>query len=100
LKWKKQLLTNVSCFFFHGFQRDGFMTVSNNGGSKPNYPSPLRPYTYKGVDMNQQHETWVGQAVKNLQIVGEEDYVQADMLWEVLGRQEGEQDQYVYPTTF
>jgi len=72
------------------------MAVNNNGGSDPNYPSPLKPNVYKDVDVNQTHETWVGKAVYSLQPVTDEDYVQANGLWEVLGRTPGQQENFVH----
>jgi catalase len=77
------------------FQRDGFMAINGNGGLAPNYPSPIKPNVYKAVDVNQEHENWVGKAVYNLQPVTDEDYVQANGLWEVLGRTPGQQDNLV-----
>lgn len=78
------------------FQRDGFMTVNGNYGAAPNYPSTLQPNVYRDVDVNQHHETWTGQAIRDLQVVTDEDFVQADMLWKMLGKQEGEQEKLVY----
>lgn len=70
--------------------------MNGNSGANPNYPSTLQPNIYKPVDVYQQHETWVGQAVYDLQPVTDEDYVQANGLWEVLGRTPGQQDNFVY----
>jgi catalase len=71
------------------------MAVAGNGGSAPNYPSTLQPYEYKPVDVNQEHERWVGQAVHNLQPVSDEDYVQANMLWEMLGKKTSDQQDHL-----
>lgn len=71
------------------------MAVNGNYGGNPNYPSPLRPNIYKPVDFNQEHETWIGKATYDLQEVTDEDFVQANGLWEVLGRQPGQQDNFV-----
>lgn len=78
------------------FQRDGFMAVNGNYGDAPNYPSTIRPNTYRDVDVNQKHELWSGQAVYDLQQVTNEDYVQANMLWEMLGKQTDQQDHLVH----
>lgn len=78
------------------FQRDGFMTINGNYGASPNYPSTLKPNLYRDVDFNQVHESWTGQAIRDLQVVTDEDFVQANMLWEMLGKQEGEQEKLVY----
>ncbi|TAQ89519.1 hypothetical protein B7494_g2189 [Chlorociboria aeruginascens] len=77
------------------FQRDGPMAVNGNYGSKPNYPSsfePLAPTTaYTPID-----EQWSGHATNFQFQVGDQDYVQANALWEVLGRTTGQQDNFVY----
>lgn len=78
------------------FQRDGFMTMNGNYGATPNYPSTLQPNVYRDVDVNQVHESWTGQAIRDLQVVTDEDFVQANMLWEMLGKQDGEQEKLVY----
>ena len=72
------------------------MAINGNGGSDPNYPSPLRPNIYRNVDMNQKHETWVGQAVYNLQPMTADDYIQANGLWEVLGRTKNQQENFIH----
>jgi catalase len=72
------------------------MVVNGNGGAEPNYPSPLQPNMYRDVDTNQQHEIWTGQALYNLQPVTSEEYVQANWLWEVLGRTKGQQENLVH----
>jgi catalase len=72
------------------------MTVNGNSGANPNYPSTLHPNLYKPVDLYQQHETWVGKTLFALQPVTDDDYVQADGLWQVLGRTPGQQDNFVY----
>lgn len=92
----QQIPVNAPLHPHAAFQRDGFMTVNGNYGPAPNYPSTLRPNKYVDVDVNQQHEVWTGQAVRNLQEVTDEDFVQADMLWKMLGKQKGEQDKLVH----
>lgn len=51
--------------------------------------------TYKPVKPSQEHEKWAGAAVAQQLPVTEEDFVQPGLLWEVLGRQEGQQDNFV-----
>lgn len=99
----QQIPVNQPLHAYAPFQRDGFMAVGahTNYGAAPNYPSPLHPNTYKPVDAvleaaNSQHETWVGKAVHNLQPVTDEDYVQANALWEVLGRTKNQQEHLVH----
>ena len=90
----QQLPVNAPLHPYAAFQRDGFAALSNYGNA-PNYPSPLKPNTYKSVDVNEAHEKWVGSSTHNLQPVTDEDYVQADWFWTVLGKQEGQQDHLV-----
>ena len=71
------------------------MAINGNGGAFPTYPSTLQPNEYKPVDVNQEHETWVGKAVYNLQPVTDEDYVQANMLWEMLGKKTKDQQSHL-----
>ena len=92
----QQIPVNAPLHPYAPFQRDGYMAVNGNWGSDANYPSPLRPNTYKPVEPSQEHETWSGHAVKNLQPVTSEDYVQANGLWEVLGRTPGQQENLVH----
>lgn len=92
----QQIPVNTPLHVYSPFQRDGPFTVHSNYGSDPNYPSPLRPLTYKPVDKHPAHERWVGSAVNALQPVVDDDFVQATGLWEVLGRTKGQQDNFVY----
>ncbi|KAH8888026.1 catalase [Thozetella sp. PMI_491] len=92
----QQIPVNSPLHPYAPFQRDGYMTINGNWGSNPNYPSPIRPNIYEDVDVNQEHETWVGKAVYALQPVTDEDYVQANALWGVLSRTPGQQDNLVH----
>jgi catalase len=91
-----QIPVNAPLHAYAPFQRDGPATVNGNYGSAPNYPSPLKPNIYKQVDVNLSHEEWVGKATYNLQEVTDEDFVQAKGLWDVLGRTEGQQNNFVH----
>lgn len=71
------------------------MAVNGNYGANPNYPSSYRGLTYKPVKVTNEHEKWAGAAVSFLSEVTPEDYVQAKGLWEVLGKQSGQQDNFV-----
>lgn len=51
--------------------------------------------TNEPVKLSQEHESWVGAAVAQQLPVTEEDFVQAAILWEVLGKQPGQQDNLV-----
>ncbi|ETI23416.1 hypothetical protein G647_05218 [Cladophialophora carrionii CBS 160.54] len=95
----QQIPVNRPLHAYAPFQRDGAMSVAyQNYGAHPNYPSPLKPNTYLPVDqpIDAAHETWIGQAVHNLQPVTDEDFVQPNMLWEVLGKTEGQQEHLVH----
>ena len=52
--------------------------------------------TYRHVKPTNDHEKWAGAAVSYLSEVVPEDFVQAKGLWDVLGRQEGQQDNFVH----
>lgn len=71
------------------------MAVAGNSGSLPNYPSTFQPLP-KLKRFEPKHENWAGQAVNFKFEVTGEDYVQANGLWQVLGRTEGQQDHLVY----
>jgi len=70
------------------------MSVTGNSGSLPNYPSTLQPLKF-ARKIEPTHENWAGQAVNFKFEVGDEDYVQASALWDVLGRTEGQQEALV-----
>ncbi|KAI5308636.1 peroxisomal catalase A, partial [Ascosphaera atra] len=77
--------------------RDGFMAVNGNYGKNPNYPSTFRPLHFKkGASVSQQHEKWAGAVIAEQMPITDEDFVQATGLWNVLGKQPGQQDNLVY----
>lgn len=92
----QQLPVNRPLNVYAPWQRDGPAAISGNYGSDPNFASSLRPIQYSNADANQQHETWVGKALRNVQDVTDEDFVQPCNLWQVLGRTAGQQDNFVY----
>ena len=51
--------------------------------------------TYKPVKPIQEHEKWAGAAIAQQIPVTGEDFIQPNGLWEVLGRQPGQQDNFV-----
>jgi catalase len=91
----QQIPVNAPLRAFNPFQRDGAMAVNGNYGANPNYPSSYRQLTYKPVKASNSHEKWAGAAVSFLFEVTDEDYVQAKGLWDVLGRQPGQQDNFI-----
>lgn len=93
----QQIPVNAPLHPYTPWQRDGFFAINGNSGADPNYPSTIQPITYKPVDVNRRHEEWVGQAVnpQNFNEITDEDYVQATGLWKVLGRQKGQQENFI-----
>lgn len=91
----QQIPVNRPLRAFNPYQRDGMMAVNDNYGANPNYPSTFRNMTYKAVKPSQEHEKWAGAAVAQQLPVTEEDFVQPNGLWEVLGQQEGQQENFV-----
>ncbi|KAL1869173.1 hypothetical protein VTK73DRAFT_3342 [Phialemonium thermophilum] len=94
----QQIPVNAPLKAFNPFQRDGFMAVNGNYGANPAYPSSYRKLTFPSVSPAAAHERWVGGRVTNdlFSEVTDEDFVQANGLWEVLGRQPGQQDNFVH----
>ncbi|OLN81570.1 Peroxisomal catalase [Colletotrichum chlorophyti] len=94
----QQIPVNKPLNAFNPFQRDGAMAVNGNYGANPNYASTFRPLSYKPVKaVNTPHEKWSGEVVTDLfGPVKPEDYEQALGLWKVLGRQEGQQKNFVH----
>ncbi|KFZ00334.1 hypothetical protein V500_01094 [Pseudogymnoascus sp. VKM F-4518 (FW-2643)] len=74
------------------------MAVNGNYGANPNYPSSYRQLSYKQTSpvTPDAHQKWVAQVIMHLNEVTSEDYVQANALWDVLGRTPGQQDNYVH----
>ncbi|KAI9673390.1 MAG: peroxisomal catalase A [Caeruleum heppii] len=91
----QQIPVNCPLRAFNPYQRDGLMAVNGNYGANPNYPSSFRPMAYKPVEPSEQHTKFIGTATNFRQEVVDEDYVQAAGLWNVLGRQPGQQDNFV-----
>lgn len=93
-----QIPVNKPLHAWNPFQRDGAMVVDGNYGSTPGYESSYAPTTYApGVAPSAAHEAWEAGMVRNALFaeVGEVDYVQARGLWEVLGREKGQQVNFV-----
>jgi len=91
----QQIPVNAPLQAFNPYQRDGVMAVNGNYGANPGYPSSYRGMTYKPVKPTNDHEKWAGAAVSYLSEVTSEDFVQAKGLWDVLGKQGGQQDNFV-----
>jgi len=91
----QQIPVNAPLRAFNPYLRDGAMAVNGNYGANPNYPSSYRGLTYKPVKVTNDHEKWAGAAVSFLSEVTPEDYVQAKGLWDVLGKQPGQQDNFI-----
>ncbi|EFW98653.1 peroxisomal catalase [Grosmannia clavigera kw1407] len=94
----QQIPVNRPLRAFNPFHRDGAMAVDGNYGANPNYESSYRALTYKPiVPTVAAHEKWVG-AVSSAVFadVSDEDFVQPNALWKVLGRTAGQQDNFVH----
>lgn len=91
----EQIPVNCPLKAFNPTHRDGAMNVNGNYGANPNYPSTFRPLTYQPVKASQEHEKWTGAVVAEQYPVTSEDYVQANGLWQVLGRTPGQQENFV-----
>ncbi|KAK0711357.1 catalase-like domain-containing protein [Lasiosphaeris hirsuta] len=78
------------------FQRDGPMAINGNYGATPNYPGSYAPLTYREAKPVGEYGVWTGKAVTAVFGEVDEDYVQPRALWEVLGRTEGQQDNFVH----
>lgn len=83
------------------YQRDGFVTAGSNYGGDPNYVnSSLKRVNFKGnvgaKGASYEHEEWVGKVCGFTSEVTDEDFVQAKMLWDVIGKEAGAQDNFVY----
>ncbi|KAK5659231.1 hypothetical protein OQA88_1323 [Cercophora sp. LCS_1] len=84
------------------YQRDGLGRVDGNYGGDPNYVrSGFRAVRFQGAVQDgavvgAEHDVWVKGAVENYASeVTNEDFVQARALWNVLGRQEGQRENFV-----
>ncbi|KAK9454120.1 catalase-like domain-containing protein [Dipodascopsis uninucleata] len=89
-----QIPVNCPLKYFNPLERDGGMRVDGNYGGTPNYQSTLKPMKYKKVPASS--EEWTGQAFAVTEDVTDKDFEQARALWEVLGRQKGQQENLVY----
>lgn len=72
----------------------------NNYGAEPNYTSSFSPLNYPSINtksIDSAHEEWVGRATNFNWRAGDGDevYVQARGLWNVLGRTPGQQENLV-----
>lgn len=75
-------------------QRGGFANFRGNYGPDLNYVrSSLRPMNY--ATGNASHDEWAETAAAYSSEVVDDDFVQAAMLWDVLGQQPGQQQNFV-----
>lgn len=78
------------------------MRFDSNCGGDPNYVNAsLKGISYKGnAGANgygdPKHEEWVGRVCGFTSEVVDDDFEQARMLWDVLGRQKGQREAFVY----
>ncbi|KAL4798414.1 catalase-like domain-containing protein [Aspergillus venezuelensis] len=72
------------------FQRDGRMRFADNYGGDPNCRESAA-----ALNLDVQHEKWVGEVSAYTSEITDEDFVQPAALWEVIRRQEGHQERVV-----
>jgi catalase len=85
------------------YQRDGASSINGNYGADPNYVrSALKPISFAGSQHGASgfqvggHDVWVmGSVAGYTSEVTDEDFVQARMFWDVLGKQEGQQQNLI-----
>ncbi|TGO58905.1 hypothetical protein BCON_0050g00370 [Botryotinia convoluta] len=98
----QQLQSNAPhCPVYTPYQRDGLSSINGNYGPDPNYVRssfvPLAPATRNAQAVhNIQHELWSGKVTAFTSEVVDDDFVQPRNFWrEVLGKQEGQQENLV-----
>ncbi len=89
------------CPVYSPYQRDGPMNATNNYGGDPNYVnSALRPIAFTSKQdasgHADGHEQWVGSVAPYTSELTDDDFVQPRLFWELLGRQELQQEHFVY----
>ena len=72
------------------------MAVDGNFGANPNYIASDRPVKFKKTATSEAHDKWTAHALTFMHQVTDEDFVQPNALWGVLGKQPGQQDALVY----
>lgn len=80
----QQIPVNAPLVPVANFQRDGFMTVNGNQGSRPNYQSLIKPLQYsKRNTVSATHEQLAAAQINNfLSQVDDKDFEQPRALWE------------------
>ncbi|KAF3012978.1 peroxisomal catalase A [Neopestalotiopsis sp. 37M] len=93
----QQIPVNAPKHAFNPYQRDGLMAINGNYGANPNYPSSFRPMTYRPAKaVNTPHEQWTGAVISDMfDEIKPHDYEQATGLWNVLGKQPGQQENFI-----
>ncbi|KAM0149407.1 hypothetical protein ACHAPG_009422 [Botrytis cinerea] len=98
----QQLQSNAPhCPVYTPYQRDGLSSINGNYGPDPNYVRssfvPLAPVTKNAQAVhNIQHELWSGKLMAFTSEVVDDDFIQPRYFWrEVLGKQEGQQENLV-----
>lgn len=93
-----QLPINRPFYSYNPTKRDGANNIMNFG-ALPNYlPSNFALPIVKAAQFEQRadHEEWIGTVVDFETVTTDADFVQPREFWEVLGRQEGQQKNFVY----
>ena len=80
----------------YNYNRDGFMNVNGNMAGQPNYIASNRPVNFAHVPTSEGHQKWTAELTSFMHDLTDDDFVPAARLWEVLGKQPGQQDNLVY----
>ncbi|KAK0550887.1 hypothetical protein OC845_002450 [Tilletia horrida] len=92
----QQIPVNAPLVPVANFQRDGFMSVNGNQGSRPNYQSTIQPLKYsKRTTVNAAHEQFAAASIENiLTEVDDRDFEQPRELWQKVF-DDGQKDRFI-----
>ncbi|EMD36861.1 hypothetical protein CERSUDRAFT_123893 [Gelatoporia subvermispora B] len=77
-----QIPVNAPIVPVANFERDGYMNVNGNQGSRPNYMSTTSPIQlYNRTWSFDSHQQWIGGAVQSLSAVTEIDFLWSRWFW-------------------
>lgn len=87
---------------YQPYERDGAMRYMTNYGDDPNYVrSQLKPINFvgklgaNGYSTGHDHAEWAGLTAAYTSEVTDKDFVQAKTFWDMLGKQDGEQEAWI-----
>ncbi|RFU30492.1 hypothetical protein B7463_g5863, partial [Scytalidium lignicola] len=83
------------CPVYQPYQRDGPATINGNYGGDPDYVrSQFVPLAKPRLVDDIEHDQWIGKVTAYTSEVVEDDFVQARMLWAIMGK-EGVQNEFI-----